>query len=552
MSALPDPVAPARRARPGRTVVMLAGIWALGLLALGSIVFFENRVDATRRAQVVIANLRNEQGTLTSIAFSPALVGVNNVPTREQTARRLTGAKRLYLASAADLATFGRQDASARVGAASRRYFVFVDRVSSLVENGQGAKAARELGASEQPGGAYAGLTAAFDLSDREFGSDAAHSRTVATAGTVLAVISLLLAFSVAFQYTLRARRRSQRDATTDALTGLGNRRKLFADMEGGFGKLDRREPLAVGMFDLDGFKHYNDTFGHPAGDALLARLGNRLAAVIGGRGSAYRIGGDEFVIITAEAGGENVLERAQEALTERGAGYAVGCSRGSARILAGITLEQALHVADERLYANKRSVRSGRSGTGAKDALLQVLAEQNESLVEHLGQVAELAEMTAAGMHLAPREVELTRLAAELHDVGKAAIPASILNKAGALDEAERLLIQRHSAMGERIVKAAPTLEAIGPIVRAAHERPDGSGYPDGLQLDEIPLSARIIAVVDAFDAMTNNRPYREALTSERALAELRLHAGTQFDATVVEAFAEVLTGWAEERRAA
>jgi diguanylate cyclase (GGDEF)-like protein len=552
MSTASDPVTPARRARPGRTVLMLGGIWALGLLALGSIVFFENRVDTTRRAQVVIGTLRNEQGTLTSIAFSPALVGVANAPSHEQTAQQMAGAKRVYLASATDLATFGHPDATARIDAASSRFFTFVDRVSQLVESGQGAKAARELGASEQLGGAYSGLTAALDLSDREFGADAAHSRTVATAGTGAAIVFLLLAFSIAFEYTLRARRRSQRDATTDALTGLGNRRKLFADMERGFGTIDRREPLAVGMFDLDGFKHYNDTFGHPAGDALLARLGSRLADVVGGHGRAYRIGGDEFVIITAEADGGHMLEIAQEALTERGAGYAVGCSRGSARILAGVTLEQALHVADQRLYANKRSVRGGRSGTGAKDALLQVLAEQNESLVEHLGQVAELAEMTAAGMHLAPREVELTRLAAELHDVGKAAIPASILNKPGALDEAEWLLMRRHSAMGERIVGAAPTLEAIGPIVRAAHERPDGSGYPDGLQLDQIPLSARIIAVVDAFDAMTNDRPYRDALTTERALAELRLHAGTQFDTTVVEAFAAVLTGWAEEHHAA
>ena len=280
MGAASDPGAPVRRARPGRTVLMLAGIWALGLIALGSIVFFENRVDATRRAQVVIATLRNGQATLTSIAFSPALLGVNNVPSREQTARQLAGAKSGYLAATAELATFGRQDATARVAAASSRYFAFVDSTASLVENGQGAKAALELGTSERPGGAYAGLTAALDRSDREFGADAAHSRAVGTAVTVAAVLFLLLAFSIAFQDTLRARRRSQRDATTDALTGLGNRRKLFADMERGFGTLDRRGPLAVGMFDLDGFKHYNDTFGHPAGDALLARLGSRLAAV--------------------------------------------------------------------------------------------------------------------------------------------------------------------------------------------------------------------------------------------------------------------------------
>ncbi len=180
---------------------------------------------------------------------------------------------------------------------------------------------------------------------------------------------------------------------------------------------------------------------------------------------------------------------------------------------------------------------------------LLQVLAEQSETLVTHLGQVADLAASTAIGMHLAPDEVELTRLAAELHDVGKAAIPASILNKATSLGIEERSFIERHSAIGERIVASAPTLEAIGPIVRAAHERPDGTGYPDGLRLEEIPMSARIIAVVDAFDAMTNDRPYREAMPAAVALAELRRQAGTQFDPAVVEAFAAAVAGRGESR---
>ena len=183
---------------------------------------------------------------------------------------------------------------------------------------------------------------------------------------------------------------------------------------------------------------------------------------------------------------------------------------------------------------------------------LLQVLAEQDETLVTHLGQVAELAASTAAGMHLSPEEVELTRLAAELHDVGKAAIPAAILNKASSLGVAERSFIERHSAIGERIVASAPTLEAIGPIVRAAHERPDGTGYPDGLLLDEIPMGARIIAVVDAFDAMTNDRPYRRAMPATVALAELRRQAGTQFDPDVVEAFVAAFAVHGEAARAA
>ena len=137
-----------------------------------------------------------------------------------------------------------------------------------------------------------------------------------------------------------------------------------------------------------------------------------------------------------------------------------------------------------------------------------------------HLGHVADLAAATAQRMQLPAEEVELTRLAAELHDVGKAAIPAWILDKPAALSADERTYMERHSAIGERIVSSAPTLEAIGPIIRASHERADGTGYPDGLRLDEIPMSARIIAVVDAFDAMTNDRPYRKASARSAALA--------------------------------
>jgi two-component system cell cycle response regulator len=175
---------------------------------------------------------------------------------------------------------------------------------------------------------------------------------------------------------------------------------------------------------------------------------------------------------------------------------------------------------------------------TDVKDALLQLLAEQSESLITHLAQVAELATATAINLGLSPSDVALTRLGAELHDVGKIGIPASILDKPGPLNAEEQWFVQRHSEIGERIVTAARDMEAIAPIVRAVHERPDGRGYPDGLELDQIPVSARIIAVVDAFDAMTTDRPYQQAVSPDQALVELRRHAGTQFDTAVIEAF--------------
>jgi diguanylate cyclase (GGDEF)-like protein len=542
----------ARRLRvPGRPLALLAGMWALGLVALGAVLVFENRVDATRRAQVVIAEMHNQQGALLAIAFNPALSSTGTVPVGDLTARQLAQAKGTYNASVATLEGLGNSDAPERIAAASTRYFRLIDRLAALVVVGNSEQAAQDLGKSEQPGGVESRLQAELNRADSHYGAVAARSRKVAAVGTIVAIVFLLMAFSVALHYSVRARRRSHHDATTDALTGLGNRRKLFADMEQRLGVSGKDESLAVGIFDLDGFKAYNDTFGHPAGDALLARLGARLAAAVGERGNAYRIGGDEFVVITATADGDGLQAAAQAALSEQGPGFSIGCSRGGSSILAGVTLEEALHVADQRLYANKSAGRT-RLGAETKDALLQVLAEQNEGLASHVEQVAELAARTAIGMHLSTNQVELTRLAAELHDVGKAAIPARILDKASALDAEERSFMERHSAIGERIVSAAPTLEAIGPIVRAAHERPDGTGYPDGLRLHEIPMGARIIAVVDAFDAMTNDRPYREAMPPAAALVEIRRNAGTQFDPAVVEAFAAAVAGRGATARAA
>ena len=504
---------------------------------------FEGRADATRRAQVVIAQMRNEQGTILAVAFSPAITPA--APRPQETASQLARAKAVYRDSLAELAAVGHSDEPARIEAVSGRYFGFIDHLSALVARDATTQAALQLGASGRPGGIQFRLNAEFDRADLHYGAEAARSRDVASVATVVAILFLLVAVSIAFHHLQRARRRSHEDATTDALTGLGNRRKLFADMSQPAVVPEQVKTLAA-IFDLDGFKAYNDTFGHPAGDALLARLGGRLALAVADRGRAYRIGGDEFVVTTDAPDGERVLAAARSALTDQGPGFSVGCSSGSTRVRAGSSFEDALHLADQRLYANKRSGRIT-AATDAKDALLQVLAEQNADLVTHLGHVAELAARTAGGLGLSPTQVGQTRLAAELHDIGKSAMPASILDKPGPLDAAERWFIQRHSEIGERIVAAAPTLAAIAPIVRAVHERADGGGYPDGIRLAEIPISSRIIAVVDAFDAMTSERPYQQAMPPDEALAELRRNAGTQFDPAVVEAFAATLAARAE-----
>jgi two-component system, cell cycle response regulator len=168
---------------------------------------------------------------------------------------------------------------------------------------------------------------------------------------------------------------------------------------------------------------------------------------------------------------------------------------------------------------------------------LLSVLNERDAELRGHLTSVAQLARAVGRRLELAPHELQDLGLAAELHDVGKLAIPDSILSKPGPLTEEEWPFIFRHTLVGERILSAAPSLARIARLVRSTHERIDGQGYPDGLTGPDIPLLSRIICVCDAFLAMTKERPHRRAMASEDAIAELRRCAGTQFDADVVEA---------------
>jgi diguanylate cyclase (GGDEF)-like protein/PAS domain S-box-containing protein len=328
-----------------------------------------------------------------------------------------------------------------------------------------------------------------------------------------------------------------------DPLTGLPNRRKLMRDLDERL-EADPANPTLLLVFDLDGFKAYNDAYGHPAGDSLLIRLGERLQAAVSGRGHAYRMGGDEFcVLATLMADGPDALAAAgMAALAERGEGFDITASHGTASIpLEACTASEALGTADQRMYARKGRKRTS-AGRQATDALLKALAERNPSLGDHLDDVTGLCE--AVGQELRLTEVAMTPMlqAAALHDVGKVAIPDAILNKPGPLDDTEWEFMRTHTLIGERILAEAPALAEAAKIVRSSHERYDGKGYPDGLAGDAIPLAARIIAVCDSFDAMTSDRPYRTAMSAEGALSELHNCAGTQFDPKVIAAFVKAL----------
>jgi diguanylate cyclase (GGDEF)-like protein len=365
----------------------------------------------------------------------------------------------------------------------------------------------------------------------------------------VLAMLAVALLLMTLAAVSLRASHRElETAATSDGLTGLANRRQLIADLERRVAR-GASDPAVLMLFDLDGFKSYNDAFGHLAGDALLARLGQALARAVGSRARAYRLGGDEFCVL-GDAGGREELElAAPAALAEHGNGFAVTASYGLVTIPDEARVaSDALRLADQRMYAQKRSGRAT-AGRQSTDVLLRALAERHPEMRGHFDGVAQLARAVGDHLGLEGEALDQVHLAAELHDVGKVAIPDDILNKPGPLDDDEWAFIRRHTLVGERIVAAAPALSAVAKLVRASHEHWDGGGYPDGTAGEEIPLGARIVAVCDSYDAIIADRPYRPARRPAEALAELRRCAGTQFDPAVVEAFIAVLAGARAER---
>jgi two-component system, cell cycle response regulator len=373
------------------------------------------------------------------------------------------------------------------------------------------------------------------------------HYARINEAAVWLATGTLLVGvarFMLTFRANLRMLRRSEREATTDALTGLGNRRALLLDLDG---RTADAETHVLALYDLDGFKSYNDAFGHLAGDALLERLGANIAAATVGKGTAYRMGGDEFCLLARVAPGadpEDVVRTGAGALSEQGGRFRIGCSYGMV-VLDGRASDpiEALRLADQRMYANKRGGRRSSEET-VHQVLLSVVGEHDGALRDHVDDVARLAERVGRRLGLGDADVAHVRRAAALHDIGKVAIPDAILHAPRPLTPEEWEYMRQHTVIGARIIAAAPELLPVADMVRSSHERWDGGGYPDRLAAGDIPLGARIVAVCDSFDAMTTDRAYRSAMRGADALAELERCAGTQFDPQVVAAFRAVLEG--------
>jgi diguanylate cyclase (GGDEF)-like protein len=352
----------------------------------------------------------------------------------------------------------------------------------------------------------------------------------------VLAILAIVIRLGFTFRDYANVLETSRREALIDAVTGLGNRRKLMRDLDEVFAD---QQPTLVAIFDLDGFKHYNDSFGHAAGDSLLIRLGAALeeaADAAGGR--AYRMGGDEFCTLLPIGADVDAIALA---LREDGSGFTVDCSHGFARVpFEASNATAALRLADQRMYAVKNA-RPVSASSQTRDLLVRVLAEREPDLHDHVLDVGALARDVACELGIPEEQLPEIVNGAELHDVGKIAIPESILHKPGALDAEEWDYMKRHTLIGERFLLSVPALRAVGRLVRSSHERWDGDGYPDGLAGEAIPLGARIICVCDAYDAMVTDRPYRRGTDRESALEELQRCSGSQFDPRVVEAFCSV-----------
>jgi diguanylate cyclase (GGDEF)-like protein/putative nucleotidyltransferase with HDIG domain len=390
-----------------------------------------------------------------------------------------------------------------------------------------------------------------------------------------VALVGPLLAIQLYQRAIVRALR-AMRLALTDPLTGLGNHRHFHERLERELRHAqERRLPLTLCLVDVDDFKRVNDRFGHPAGDRVLERIATRLRQT----GEAFRLGGDEFALLLpgydeheAMTAAASVVERISALQVDQIGTVTVSAGVATAPVHAG-ERDELIRLADSALYwakeygknrirgyrpdvielAELKRLASGPDRAArfrAAASLARAVDARDVYTGSHSQRVAELAARTARRLGLPEEEVELTRLAASLHDLGKLAIPEEILRKPGPLTEPERIVLERHPQIGFRMLESLG-VDPVADWVLHHHERWDGSGYPDGLPGEQIPLGARIIFVADAYDAMTSERIYRRRVSSEQAVAELQRCAGSQFDPEIVDAFAAELAVEAPARAA-
>ena len=355
-----------------------------------------------------------------------------------------------------------------------------------------------------------------------------------------------------------------EKQATTDSVTGLLNHRYGNIALEEALREArSQGGALSVFIADLDGFKLFNDTYGHPLGDEVLRLVAGVLRQMSDGPAVSCRYGGDEFLAVLPGAD-----KTAAQAFAERLAG-AVGeiefQGTDGTRVPISISLgfasfpedgeskDRLLVLADAAMYEAKRLGRQGsrvaavggerfESAFGALDSLVQAIQYRDRYTKTHSDLVAQYAAKLSIQAGLSEEAVRALRIAGVLHDVGKLIVPDDILKKPGPLTDQEYGVIKRHPLVGEMLIRESPFLEDVVQAVGCHHERFDGAGYPRGLRGEDIPLAGRILAVADAYSAMCLDRPYRKALSEDQIISELRAEAGTKFDPHLVDLFIQVI----------
>lgn len=371
--------------------------------------------------------------------------------------------------------------------------------------------------------------------------------------------------------------------ASTDPLTRIINRQAALRTLTDEIGRANRYErPLAVALIDLDHFKRVNDTHGHLVGDAVLREVAGLLKANVRSADTLGRYGGEEFILVMPETdleGGLATAENLRRVVARATVTHAddqirttisVGVTGGAGR--ESVDLDTLLRHADTALYNAKaqgrdqvQPFRLADEEAGVRRATIDLAARSHarqigqEALNASQGEllralalrpgwaggasqlIAQLASEIARSVGLPEGDVERIRTASLLHDLGKLAIPDEILSKPGALNAREWRTIVEHPKIGQVVLEQAGSLRDAADIVLHHHEWFDGRGYPHGLAGAEIPLGSRIVAIADAYEAMVAGRPYRDAISHEAALRELRRHSGMQFDPELVQRFTEL-----------
>jgi diguanylate cyclase (GGDEF)-like protein/PAS domain S-box-containing protein len=330
-----------------------------------------------------------------------------------------------------------------------------------------------------------------------------------------------------------------------DKLTNLYNRRYFEQELHRLEGS--REYPITVICSDIDGLKLINDTMGHRQGDRLLRAYARLLNKVFRKSDVVARVGGDEFAVAltrTTAAVAEDRC-RALEAMVSK---YNLTHPKLPLSVSFGLatsedrqqSLEEAFIQADKNMYQDKVH-RTAAAAHSIVRALVTALAQRDHQQAGRIGEVTALSRALGQSLALGKKDMADLLLLSEMHNLGTVGIPDKILHKRGRLTRAEREVVQQHAMMGYRIARSSPELSHIADLILHHHEWYNGEGYPMGLQGEEIPLPCRIINIVDAYTAMTNDRPYREAMSQERAVQELRFYSGLQFDADLVERFIAV-----------